>query len=56
MVHILRILVGLALTWQLLNPPLPAYRIDITWKNPSVIQKTRDVALQANIPHDFGDQ
>jgi hypothetical protein len=54
MVHILRILVGLALTWQLLNPPLPVYRIDITWKNPSALQKTKDVVSQANIPHDFG--
>ena len=41
---------------QLLNPPPSGYRIDITWENPSVLQKTKDVTLQANIPHDFGAQ
>jgi len=41
---------------QLLNPPPPGYRIDIARKNPSIRQKTKDVALQANIPHDFDAQ
>ena len=45
-----------ARNWQLLNPPSSGYRIDITQKNPSFLQKTKDVALQADIPHDFGAQ
>jgi len=45
-----------AVKQQLLNPPPSGYRIDITWENPSVLQKTKDVTLQANIPHDFGAQ
>jgi benzoate-CoA ligase len=40
--------------WQLLNPPLSAYRIDIARKNSSARQKKKDTAPQANIPHDFG--
>jgi hypothetical protein len=39
---------------QLLKPPLSGYRIDMTRKNPSAPQKTKDTAPQANIPHDFG--
>jgi hypothetical protein len=34
--------------------PCPGYRIDIARKNPSVRQKKKDTAPQANIPHDFG--
>jgi hypothetical protein len=41
-------------TPQLLNPPLRGYLIDIMRKSLSVRRKTKDVASQANITHDFG--
>jgi hypothetical protein len=41
---------------QLLNPPPSGYRVDVTRKNPSALQKTKAIALQANISHDFGVQ
>jgi hypothetical protein len=34
---------------QLLNPPHWGYLIDIMRKNPSALQKTKDVVSQANI-------
>jgi hypothetical protein len=39
---------------QLLNPPHWGYLIDMARKNPSALQKTKDIVSQANILHDFG--